>query len=64
MQINDLKIILIISVILIIIDIPVLIYVNKNTYLVNFKNINNGEINFTKLKILSALCDFFCFMLS
>jgi len=55
MQINDLKIILIISVILIIIDIPVLIYVNKNTYLINFKNINNGEINFTKLKILSAL---------
>jgi uncharacterized membrane protein len=56
MQINDLKIIFIICVILIMIDIPVLIYVNKDTYLVNFKNINNGEeINFTKLKIISAL---------
>jgi uncharacterized membrane protein len=56
MQINDLKIIFIICVILIMIDIPVLIYVNKDTYLVNFRNINNGEeINFTKLKIISAL---------
>jgi uncharacterized membrane protein len=55
MQINDLKIIFIICVILIMIDIPVLIYVNKDTYLVNFRNINNGEeINFTKLKIISA----------
>jgi len=56
MQINDLKIIFIICVMLIMIDIPVLIYVNKDTYLVNFRNINNGEeINFTKLKIISAL---------
>ena len=55
MQITDLKIIFLICVILIMIDIPVLIYVNKNTYLVNFRNINNGEINFTKLKIISAL---------
>jgi len=55
MQINDLKIIFIICVMLIMIDIPVLIYVNKDTYLVNFRNINNGEeINFTKLKIISA----------
>ena len=55
MQFTDIKIILIICVILIIIDIPVLIYVNKDTYLVNFRNINNGEIDFTRLKILSAL---------
>jgi len=56
MQINDIKIIFIICVILIMIDIPVLIYVNKDTYLVNFRNINNGEeINFTKLKIISTL---------
>ena len=55
MQFTDIKIILIICVILIIIDIPVLIYVNKDTYLVNFRNINNGEIDFTRLKIISAL---------
>jgi uncharacterized membrane protein len=30
-------------------------YVNKDTYLVNFRNINNGEIDFTRLKIISVL---------
>jgi hypothetical protein len=55
MQITDLKIIFIIWVILIMIDIPVLIYVNKDTYLGNFRNINNGEIEFTRLQIISAL---------
>jgi uncharacterized membrane protein len=55
MQFTDIKIILIICIILIIIDIPVLIYINKDTHLVNFKNINNGEIDFTKLKIASAI---------
>ena len=55
MQFTDIKIILFICLIFIIIDVPVLIYVNKDTYLVNFRNINNGEINFTKLKIISAL---------
>jgi uncharacterized membrane protein len=55
MQFTDIKIILFICLIFIIIDVPVLIYVNKDTYLVNFRNINNGEINFTRLKIISAL---------
>ena len=50
MQFTDIKIILIICVILIIIDIPVLIYVNKDTYLVNFRNINNGEIDYKKCR--------------
>jgi len=55
MQFTDIKIILIICIILVIIDLPMLIYINKDTYLVNFKNINNGEIDFTKLKIISAI---------
>lgn len=55
MQFTDIKIILFICLIFIIIDVPVLIYVNKDTYLVNFRNINNGEIDFTRLKIISAL---------
>jgi len=55
MQFNDIKIILFICLIIIIIDVPVLIYVNKDTYLVNFRNINNGEIDFTRLKIISTL---------
>jgi uncharacterized membrane protein len=55
MQFTDIKIIFFICLILIMIDIPVLIYVNKDTYLVNFRNINNGEIDFTRLKIISAL---------
>jgi uncharacterized membrane protein len=55
MQFTDIKIILFICLIIIIIDVPVLIYVNKDTYLVNFRNINNGEIDFTRLKIISAL---------
>ena len=55
MQFTDIKIIFFICLIFIIIDIPVLMYVNKDTYLVNFRNINNGEIDFTRLKIISAL---------
>jgi uncharacterized membrane protein len=55
MQFTDIKIIFFICLIFIIIDVPVLIYVNKDTYLVNFRNINNGEIDFTRLKIISAL---------
>ena len=55
MQFTDIKIIFLICLIFIIIDIPVLMYVNKDTYLVNFRNINNGEIDFTRLKIISAL---------
>jgi uncharacterized membrane protein len=55
MQFTDIKIIFLICLIFIIIDVPVLIYVNKDTYLVNFRNINNGEIDFTRLKIISAL---------
>ena len=55
MQFTDIKIILMITIIFIIIDIPVLIYVNRDTYLGNFRNINNGEIDFTRLKIISAL---------
>jgi len=55
MQFTDIKIILFICLIFIIIDVPVLIYVNKDTYLVNFRNINNGEIDFTRLKIISVL---------
>jgi uncharacterized membrane protein len=55
MQFTDIKIILFICLIFIIIDVPVLIYVNKDTYLGNFRNINNGEIDFTRLKIISAL---------
>lgn len=54
MQITDLKIIFFICVILIMIDIPVLIYVNK-TYLVNFRNINNGEIDFNRLKLIASI---------
>jgi uncharacterized membrane protein len=55
MQFTDIKIIFFICLTFIIIDVPVLIYVNKDTYLVNFRNINNGEIDFTRLKIISAL---------
>ena len=55
MQFTDIKIIFLICLIFIIIDVPVLMYVNKDTYLVNFRNINNGEIDFTRLKIISAL---------
>ena len=55
MQFTDIKIILFICLIFIIIDVPVLIYVNKDTYLGNFRNINNGEIEFTRLQIISAL---------
>jgi uncharacterized membrane protein len=55
MQFTDIKIIFFICLIFIIIDVPVLIYVNKDTYLVNFRNINNGEIDFTRLKIISVL---------
>lgn len=55
MQFTDIKIIFLICLIFIIIDVPVLMYVNKDTYLVNFKNINNGEIDFTRLKIISVL---------
>jgi uncharacterized membrane protein len=55
MQFTDIKIIFLICLIFIIIDVPVLMYVNKDTYLVNFRNINNGEIDFTRLKIISVL---------
>ena len=55
MQFTDIKIIFFICLIFIIIDVPVLMYVNKDTYLVNFRNINNGEIDFTRLKIISVL---------
>ena len=55
MQFTDIKIIFLICLIFIIIDVPVLMYVNKDTYLVNFRNINNGEIDFTRLKIIYVL---------
>lgn len=55
MQFEDIKKILIIIVILFVIDVPMLTYINKDMYQTNLKGINNGELDFTGLKIVSAI---------
>ncbi len=54
-EFEDIKKILIIIVILFIIDVPMLTYFNKDMYQENLKGINNGELDFSGLKIVSAI---------
>ncbi len=54
-EFEDIKQILIIIVILFIIDVPMLTYFNKDMYQENLKGINNGELDFSGLKIVSAI---------
>ena len=54
-EFNDIKKILIIIVILFVIDVPMLTYFNKDMYQANLKGINNGELDFSGLKIVSAI---------
>jgi len=54
-ELEDIKKILLIIVILFIIDVPMLTYFNKDMYQANLKGINNGELNFSGLKIVSAI---------
>ena len=55
MQFEDIKKILIIIIILFVIDVPMLTLINKDIYQTNLKGINNGELDFTGLKIVSAV---------
>lgn len=54
---NDLKMLTIILIIFLIIDLPMIMYINSNMYQIQFKRINIGPMNVTSRTYISAgLC--------
>lgn len=60
LTLNSLKTISIIIGLILLIDVPMITLINKNMYQNNLKNINNADVNFTGLKIVSAII---CYLL-
>lgn len=54
-ELEDIKKILLIIVLLIVIDVPMLAFFNWDMYQSNLKGINNGELELSGLKIVSAI---------